>query len=153
MGLVVGVNSYFDISEADEIVHNYFKDIDIEVWNKLSEQNKTALILKSTKKINKVVFNGRKLHIEMPLKFPRDNYGEIIECPEDIKIAILEQGCRDDDTFKSQLEKLIEMGVSSYKVEGSSIVIDKDKTDIHKNDLGIYSDIWNAYISDYTNII
>lgn len=73
MSLEVGVDSYVTVSEADNIIDNYFvsgNDVRIK-WNTLSDSDKEALLRHSCRSINNLKFNGRRAKTGQRLEFPR----------------------------------------------------------------------------------
>lgn len=158
MGLVVGLNSYFDVTGADEIVHSRLPTFDEgrKFWDSLKEEDKEIIILNAMDKIDldKMLYVGKKVNRDNKLQFPRIYHGDTIECPESIKIAIILQAIHDFKDYDNELHQLVEElardDVSSYKVEGSSITIDKSKAGKHINNEGVSIDIYNKYIIQHT---
>ena len=144
MMLTVGTNSYMSLEEANTIVENELLDTSNEytVWNSLSENNKTKLIIKGTRIIDSIPFRGVKYNISKvgELQWPRLINNELIECPPEVKIAIIRQILRDYTNSSKQETQLQEMGVKSYSINKASISFgDKNST---KLDNGIYNDIY-----------
>lgn len=144
MELTVGTNSYMSLKEADTIVENELLDTSNEYkdWKSLSEENKTKLIVKGTRTVDSIPFRGVKYNISRvgELQWPRLINNELIECPPEIKLALLMQVLRDYKNDNSQEAKLQEMGVKSYSINKASISFgDKNST---KLDNGIYNDIY-----------
>ena len=144
MMLTVGTNSYMSLEEANTIVENELLDTSNEytVWNSLSENNKTKLIIKGTRIIDSIPFRGVKYNISKvgELQWPRLINNELIECPPEVKIAIIRQVLRDYTNSSKQETQLQEMGVKSYSINKASISFgDKNST---KLDNGIYNDIY-----------
>ena len=144
MMLTVGTNSYMSLEEANAIVENELLDTSNEytVWNSLSESNKTKLIIKGTRIIDSIPFRGVKYNISKvgELQWPRLINNELIECPPEVKIAIIRQVLRDYTNSSKQETQLQEMGVKSYSINKASISFgDKNST---KLDNGIYNDIY-----------
>lgn len=144
MMLTVDTNSYMSLEEANTIVENELLDTSNEytVWNSLSENNKTKLIIKGTRIIDSIPFRGVKYNISKvgELQWPRLINNELIECPPEVKIAIIRQVLRDYTNSSKQETQLQEMGVKSYSINKASISFgDKNST---KLDNGIYNDIY-----------
>lgn len=144
MELTVGTNSYMSLEEANTIVENELLDTDSEyiTWNSLSENNKKKLIIKGTCIIDSIPFRGVKYNLSRVsnLQWPRLINNEFIECPPEVKVALLKQVLRDYTNKNKQETKLQEMGVKSYSINKASISFgDKNST---KLDSGIYNDIY-----------
>lgn len=144
MELTVGTNSYMSLEEADAIVENELLDTSNEYrdWNSLSENNKTKLIIKGTRTIDSIPFRGVKYNISKvgELQWPRLINNELVECPPEIKVALIRQVLRDYTNSSRQETQLQEMGVKSYSINKASISFgDKNST---KLDNGIYNDIY-----------
>lgn len=155
MGLIVGVNSYMTLDECNALVHELLPSFDSgrKFWDGLSDDDKETIVLNAMSKIDTpdMLYRGKKLHVDMPLQFPRTYYGAIIECPDDIKKAIVLQAIRDFKDTGSELETMKEAGVHSFSDGGgASITFESRKT--VKNSIGIFSDIWTIYISKHSGL-
>ena len=154
MELIVGTNSYLDVIEADKLITTLSgSDTKLkEIWNKLEAEERENLIYSTTLKYDDCFeYDGRKLDLEQNLQFPRLYIdGKILECPEKIKLCLLIQGLRDYKESNSKMSDLVEQGVTSYKVEGSSITWDRAQSRIVKTSDGVYRDIYKMYFSKYT---
>lgn len=144
MELKVDINSYMSLEEANTIVENELLDTSNEYkdWNSLSENNKIKLIIKGTRMIDSIPFRGVKYNISRvgELQWPRLINNELIECPLEIKIALIKQVLRDYTNSSRQETQLQEIGVKSYSINKASISFgDKNST---KLDNGIYNDIY-----------
>lgn len=144
MELTVGTNSYMSLEEANTIVENELLDTSNEYknWNSLNENNKTKLIIKGTRIIDSIPFRGVKYNLSKvgELQWPRLINNELVECPPEIKVALIRQVLRDYTNSSRQEMQLQEMGVKSYSINKASISFgDKNST---KLDNGIYNDIY-----------
>lgn len=144
MELTVGTNSYMSLEEANTIVENELLDTSNEYknWNSLNENNKTKLIIKGTRIIDSIPFRGVKYNLSKvgELQWPRLVNNELVECPPEIKVALIRQVLRDYTNSSRQEMQLQEMGVKSYSINKASISFgDKNST---KLDNGIYNDIY-----------
>ena len=144
MMLTVGVNSYMSLEEADAIIENELLDSDEEytLWNSLSDKNKEKLIVRGTRTVDAIPFRGVKYNISKvgELQWPRLINNELIECPPEVKIALIRQVLREYKNSSKQETQLQEMGVKSYSINKASISFgDKNST---KLDNGIYNDIY-----------
>jgi hypothetical protein len=145
MELTIGVNSYMDLDEANNIIENELLDSDSEytMWQSLSDDNKKKLIAKGTRIVDQLPFLGYKYNLndKNGLHWPRLVNDEKIECPLEIKLGLLKQVLRDYSNSGKQETKLLELGVKSYSIKGASITMG-DKQ-VAKLDIGIYNDIFN----------
>lgn len=144
MELTVGTNSYMSLEEANTIVENELLDTSNEYknWNSLNENNKTKLIIKGTRIIDSIPFRGVKYNLSKvgELQWPRLINNELIECPPEVKVALIRQVLREYTNSSRQEMQLQEMGVKSYSINKASISFgDKNST---KLDNGIYNDIY-----------
>lgn len=144
MELTVGTNSYMSLEEANTIVENELLDTSNEYknWNSLNENNKTKLIIKGTRIIDSIPFRGVKYNLSKvgELQWPRLINNELVECPPEVKVALIRQILRDYTNSSRQEMQLQEMGVKSYSINKASISFgDKNST---KLDNGIYNDIY-----------
>lgn len=144
MELTVGTNSYMSLEEANTIVENELLDTSNEYknWNSLNENNKTKLIIKGTHIIDSIPFRGVKYNLSKvgELQWPRLINNELVECPPEVKVALIRQVLRDYTNSSRQEMQLQEMGVKSYSINKASISFgDKNST---KLDNGIYNDIY-----------
>lgn len=144
MELIVDINSYVGLHEADELVENELLDTSDEyiAWNSLSEANKIKLIIRGTRIIDSIPFRGVKYNISRvgELQWPRLINNEFIVCPLEVKLAVLLQALRDYTNSNKQENKLQELGVKSYSINKASITF-SDKNN-NKLDNGIYNDIY-----------
>lgn len=71
--LVVGINSYVDLSEADEYVSAHFvSDADERIkWEAMSDLDKAVFLRAGVQAIESVRWTGKKLSDAQPLCFPR----------------------------------------------------------------------------------
>lgn len=154
MGLVVGQNSYITVAEADEIIASRFMSISNErkLWNSLSEEegDKSIVIVATTEKYDNdnMMYKGTKVDKEQILQFPRIIEGNIVECPDEIKIGLIMQCIKDLIADSSEEESLKSMGVKSF-ADGSGERIEfSDKAT--SNSLNIDNKIWKQYFSTWS---
>ena len=157
MELQKDINSYITLEEVKQIIEDYvYVDAILEYVNTLSDNFINKIINRSTKIIDKLHFKGYKVDIEQPLSFPRYDYkGKntvVVECPEDIKVGIVLQAIYDSYYLNKDEVQLKKLGVSSYSVDGASISFNKDISE-NKYKNGIYKDIYEYYIREYTEYI
>lgn len=159
MAIDVGINSYFDVDEANEIIKTLMSTDSLrKIWDSTSREDKESLIINITERYdnNKMNYLGLKVDKKQPLQFPRIIDGEEVECPYKIKKGLLLQGITDltISSSGSEEELLKRLGIKSFS-DGSGASITFDNTDILNSDSkyssGIYKDIYDAYFIDYTD--
>lgn len=153
MGLIVGVNSYFDIPEADAIVKEILPSFDDgrKFWEGSKDEDKTTFVLDAMSKIDtdSMLYIGKKLNTNSKLQFPRVYFRVVKECPDDIKKAILEQAIRDFKDYDNELKQLQDSNVHSLNDGGgASVTFENGKK--FKSKEGVFSDIYYKYISKHT---
>lgn len=144
MELIVGENSYMSLEEANSIIENELLDSDEEytTWNSLSDDNKTKLIVKGTRLIDTIPWKGTKYNLIVgSLQWPRLINNQLVDCPDSIKLGLLQQVLLDYSNKGKQENKLLEMGVKSYSINKASISFSDKNTKKLEN--GIYIDIFN----------
>ena len=156
MGLIIGENCYFDVPEADEIVRSILPSFDEgrKFWDGLDENDKVCIVLDAMSKIDtdSMLYRGKRVNTESKLQFPREYHGVIIECPLDIKKAIVEQAIRDFKDYGNELEQMRNNGVHSFSDGGgASVTFESNKK--FKSKEGVFSDIYYRYISKHTMVI
>lgn len=144
MEIIVNVNSYMTLEEAKSIASDELDANDLTVWNSLDDTEKTRLILKSTRKIENLVFIGHKVGRmnTQPLSFPRYIQLQLTECPYEIKVGIIKQGIRELILSDSEEKKLQEKGVKSYNINGASISFGDIGGTVRLTN-GLYTDIYS----------
>lgn len=152
MELTVGINSYMDIEEADTLLNDelFSDDEELITWKSLSSEDKTKLIIKGTREVEQLPFLGYKINTNSreTLQWPRLLGCEVVECPRDIKLGILRQALRAKINRGSQYNKLMEMGVSNYKIKDASVSF--SDTNNKKLSNGIYTDIYYENFKKWT---
>lgn len=142
--IAVGMNAYMDITEADTLIEEHFfsDDDEYKVWNSLSINDKEKIIVKGTKLIDSIPFKGVKFnrHVDR-LEWPRIIKFEKLECPKDVKIALLRQMLKSYSDKNKQETKLQSLGVKSYSIKNASITFKDNDTAL---DNGIYIDVLNS---------
>lgn len=151
MMLTIGVNSYMSLEEADNLIEAELLDNDAEytAWQKLSKEKKEKLIIRGTRIVDVIPFRGVKYNLSSvhDLHWPRIINNELVECPDDIKIGLLVQSLRSYINKDKQETKLLELGVTNYKIKEASISLDPTK--VNKLSNGIYADIFNDYFKKW----
>lgn len=149
--LVVGQNAYFDIVEAGSLlaIEFYSTSPEIKVWNDLTDMDKTVLIIRSTRLVDSCLFRGYKAFKGSPLSFPRMINNRLIECPLDVKMAILLQGINEIIYNKTDEARLKKLGVKTYSVEGASITFESD-TYSNKQPNGVFKDVFMEYLVNWS---
>lgn len=77
MAITVGTDTYVTVSESDEYIGNYRRELDpLRVhWSVLTDSEKELYLRKSCQQIERVMFVGRKFYVEQKLAFPRRKNG------------------------------------------------------------------------------
>jgi hypothetical protein len=145
MELTIGVNSYMDLTEAEELVKNELLATEEEyiTWNSLSDDDKTKLIVRGTRLVDQLPFLGYKLDNSQTLHWPRLLTAIKFECPTDIKVGLIRQVIRDYSNRNKQENKLQELGVKTYSINKASISFGDKNTSKLEN--GVYNDIFQEY--------
>ena len=157
MELVVGQNSYITLAEANDIVASNFISTSSEkkLWDSLDDNDKAVIIVSTTTKYDTdaMCYIGYKDDVNQKLQFPRVlNNGEIVECPDTIKIGLILQALKDLQTDNSEEAELISKGVTSYKIKDASISLSADMINSNKHESGLNFDIWKLYFEKYSNL-
>lgn len=162
MELIVGTNAYADVNEYNELISTGFiSRNNIRVfWESLNDDDKKSLVIGSTLKYDNdtMLYKGNKQYKNQPLQFPRIvRCGDIINCPDSIKIGILLQGCRDSMIDGTTEGEMIMNGVKSF-ADGTGARIEfMDNSNSSgyssKNSNGIYKDIWIRYFAQHSLIV
>lgn len=158
MKLVVGVNSYMTLEEANEIVADNFMSTDNKrvYWNNLEDDNdKNILIYKATELIDKdsMLYIGRKAEASQAMQFPRVIGSNIIECPKDIKEGIVMLALNNAVQSTNSHLQLIESGITSWSDGAGASEHYVTKSELAKNKVGaIDKEIFKEYFQDYTMI-
>lgn len=157
MEIVVGQNSYFSVAEADEIIASRFRSTSKEkqIWDSLNEIDKTIVIISTTEKYDNdnMLYKYKKAEVNQPLQFPRmmDN-GNIIECPEIIKVGLLIQAILDIEEDDSEEKQLVRNGITKYKIKDAEVDFKDTAFNIDKNSVGLNTEVWNRYFSMWSMI-
>lgn len=141
------MGTYFDIEYADTLVKSLFKTNSDErkLWDALVPEDRQILINEHSDIINNCMFIGYKVNVDSSLQFPRYINCRVVECPEDIKKAIVSNALIKENRLSRQETKYQELGVEKLTTEGSSISFDLSKrSNMYIN--GIDKEIYNKYI-------
>ena len=157
MELVVGQNSYITVAEADEIVASRFRSTSKEkqLWNSLDENDKAVVLIDTTEKYDNdnMLYKYRKAEINQHLQFPRMmDTGSIIECPEIIKVGLLVQAILDIEAEDSEEKQLVKNGITKYKIKDAEVSFKDNAFNIDKNSVGLNTEVWNRYFSEWSMI-
>jgi hypothetical protein len=168
--LIIGKNSFMDVAEADKIISDNYMDTDNEyqVWNSLSENNKSALIIKYTKYINNesLLYRGKKVDITQNMEFPRDVSNDdqlsgiydndILDCPDEIKLAIVSLAVDNYISSQSEEAAMIRKGIQTYKIKDASVTFNTDKGNNNNINIGgvgsMPRSIWDSCFKKYSHI-
>lgn len=152
MELVVGVNSYMTLEDADIIVKNNFikSDAERQYWNSLDNEDKSVLIIRATKDIESTcLFKGHLVVNKQTLSFPRYINNIITDCPEDIKVAIIMQILKDGILKQSDEIKMQELGVKSF-ADGTGASISFDNVKALQKIGAVYRDVYERFLRHWT---
>lgn len=163
MELIVGTNCYFDVQQANKIIEDNLMSMSTErkFWESLSDSDKTNLIYSNTQLCdnNAMLYKGVKQDTKQSMQFPRVINGDVVECPDSIKLGILLNGIKDtsvniaDASFTSM--KLA--GIKSF-ADGSGARVefggssDEVTSDLDKITNGVYRDIFLKYFIEYSKL-
>lgn len=151
MTFEIGKNSYMSIDEANDIVNSIYFDEDEEyiIWKALKDEDKEKLIIKTTRIIDKLLFLGNFVNL-YGMSWPRYINGRLVDCPDDVKIAIVVQSISDRIENKSKEANLIKKGVKSYSIKDASITF-SDNASIKSKVYGaINQEVYMNYLSKWT---
>lgn len=142
MELVVGVNSYFSLDEAEDLVKRLFLSTDKirTMWDSLTTEDKSILINKATLELDKdnMGYLGKKVSSDQVMQFPRLRNNRLWECPYELKLAIIELAFADVETLICKEAELLGKGVKSFadggggKIEFSDKFVNSDMYTIRK---------------------
>ena len=157
MSLVVGTNAYADVAEYDALISSRFMSSNPirQYWESLSNGDKECLIVGSTLKLDNdsMLYKGYKQDKTQPLQFPRLlNSTDVLECPDNVKLGILLQGCKDTMAEGTTEGEMMENGVKSF-ADGTGARIEFASSSdglLAKTSNGINRDIWIHYFADYS---
>lgn len=154
--LVVGENSYISISDADNLIkQTYTKDkVERKYWESLDDEDKETLLISTTNAFenSNFCYKGQKVDSTQKLEWPRIIDGQQVDCPDSIKLGLIEQFMNDSSNSVIEELKLREYGIKSFQDgSGAKIEFDSDVTSKYsaKNKYGIYDAIYFKYISKY----
>ena len=154
MGIKIGINSYFGLDEAKQLVEDNFGGWDDtrKTWNTLSDDDKEHVIKQGTKVIDKLLFRGNRVNNRDTgklLNWPRRIDGLYTECPEDIKLAIIYQGIKDINIKKSEEYKLKSAGVKTYTIKDASITFNNENNSTERYINGVCIDTYSFYLRNW----
>lgn len=162
MSLVVGTNAYADVSEYDELISSRFMSSNPirKYWETLNNSDKECLIVGSTLKYDNetMLYKGCKQSSEQSLQFPRIiKNSDVVECPDNIKLGIILQGCNDSMIEGTTEGEMLANGVKSF-ADGTGARIEfidssSSKGSAVKTSNGINRDIWIHYFAQYSLIV
>lgn len=162
MSLIVGENSYVDVHQADELIHGRFMTSSKErtYWDSLTNGDKEIILVSTTEKYDKdnLLFKGRKATANQNLQFPRlTNCGNTVEVPVQVVVGYILMGIYDNIIGTSDEAQLQLNGVKSF-ADGSGARIEFGGTSdlsqqYSKNSLGLYNNVFDIYIKQYTDCV
>lgn len=150
MALIVGVNTYFDLDEANNIMATEFtsKSREALYWDELTEdKDKEVIIKRTTALMDRLCYLGYKGNYENQLNWPRIISGRLMDIPDDLKIAILTQGIRNEIDLEQEETRLRQLGVKKYTTAEASIEFIGGGNESVM--YGIYQDIYESYVKSW----
>jgi len=128
MAVVVDVDSYISVAEADVILSDYF---DIENWTNATETTKETALKMATRNIDSLNLRFMKYDTGQPLEFPRNivmlylNGTEAVT-PQKVKIATAVESLAilDKRASSDGIDELKAEGIKSQSIEGASVTFD-----------------------------
>ena len=124
MDLIVGVNSYISLDDAN----NYVKQLRMSTdkgrkkWEQLSDEDKAVLINKYTIEVDNLPYFGKRVSTEQSLGFPRIISGRYLECPYQVRICIVEMSLLELEYDSTDSSELIKQGIKSFTDGGGGKV-------------------------------
>ena len=160
--IVIGTNAYADINEYNNLINTRFMSNNPirKYWESLSNSDKESLIIGSTLKYDNetMLYKGVKQSSEQSLQFPRIiNNSDILECPDNIKLGIILQGCNDSMIEGTTEGEMLANGVKSF-ADGTGARIEfidssSSKGSAVRTSNGIIRDIWIHYFAQYSLMV
>lgn len=153
------MHSYLTVEQADVIVKQLYVSNDTSriFWESLSPDDKAVLLNDATKLIDnkRCLWKGRKYDVNQEHQFPRMIYRgiptkcTIVEIDDTFLQGVVELAIASWQYKNSEEFRLMQSGVSSYKVKDASISFSGATKN---NVLGIPKDIWNTYFAQWSDI-
>lgn len=120
MSLIVGVDTYCTISEADSYVQNYYlpDDLKRELWESLDESSKEIYLRKATRFLESLTYTGRKYSKDQTLSFPRNRANKI---PSEVIQAEIIQALfylhpAEDESEQMNRMEMQRQGIVAYRI-------------------------------------
>lgn len=132
MDLIVGVNSYISLDDAN----NYVKQLRMSTdkgrkkWEQLSDEDKAVLINKYTIEVDNLPYFGKRVSTEQSLGFPRIISGRYIECPYQVRICIVELSLLELEYDSTDANEHVKLGIETYKIKDASVTYREDAGNI-----------------------
>ena len=154
------MSAYLTVEQADVIVKQLYVSNDTSriFWEGLSPDDKAILLNDATKLIDnkRLLWKGRKYDVkQQEHQFPRMIYRgiptkcTIVEIDDTFLQGIVELAIASWQYMHSEEFKLMQNGVSSYKVKDASISF---AGGTKNNVLGIPKAIWDTYFAQWSDI-
>lgn len=160
--LVVGVNSFISLEEANNIIgDNYISTSDTAVWwSGLSDTDKAVCLISTTNIINSEqwFWIGKRVDENQSLVFPRLDVknNKEYDINDTFKLGIIKLMINNNETSIDEYAKLISAGVTSYKIKDCSVSFDVGTLANKKlggfNKVGIPDDIFRTYFINYSHL-
>ena len=162
MQLIVGENSYMTLEQANQLVNDNYTSTDPEkeYWDSLSNNDKSVLIYRTTRELERPCFiwRGVRQDIHQNMQWPRIINKVVYDAPTQILLGILANIFNNNNIQQSEETRLKDTGVKTFK-DGTGAMIeffDNAKTNRYitkLTDTDIYAFIYDQYFSDWTTTV
>lgn len=160
--VVVGVNSFISLEEANNIIgDNYISTSDTAVWwSGLSDSDKAVCLISATNIINSEqwFWIGKRVDENQSLVFPRldvENNKEY-NINDTFKLGIIKLMIKNNEASLNDMYKLIKTGITSFSDGGGMSVKFGDdivkKSSLKSSSDVIPDDIFRTYFIEYSNM-
>lgn len=161
MELIIGVNSYMTIEQADNLVHMMYKSNSDEVkyWDALSDHDKAVDIINNTELFenNTFCWHGRKADVHQNMMWPRVLCdGSVIDFPLIMMKGIIANIMFNAEKQWNESAKLMDDGVKDYKIKDASVSFFENSSNNKYNSLSnsdISKRVFITYFSEYSACI
>lgn len=161
--VVVGVNSFISVAEANEIMSDNYMSMSDEMawWNGLSESDKAVVLIAATNKLNneQCRWIGQRVNDNQSLSFPRINKrnGAVYDIDSIFKLGIVELAINDNKPSFSNFDMLTKSGVTSFSDGGGMSVKFSDnivsRNTGENNNLRIPNELFKTYFMKYSLLV
>lgn len=158
MALVVGLNSFISVEEADNIINsNYLSTSDKrKYWEDLAQDDKEVLLIRASDILNSEdwMWIGKKEEEIQTLVFPRIDCRNIkIDIDNKFKTGLIKIVMQSVSTDTNEYKKLLSNGISSFSDGGGLSVKFSDtaiSNSLNSENIGLSDNIFNNYFKHLT---